>query len=113
MRTYSELRIIMETNPDLFKGLSPEKEVEFHEWLPDNIIIYNAFRKYALILKRRSKRKYHSARAIWERLRWNSMLTDKPEGDFKINNNNAPFVSRLIMKAEPELGGMFNVRGKK
>lgn len=110
MKSYPELQAIMDENPYLFEGLKPAREFTFREWLPRNMHIYKAFVRYAVQLKETKARKYYSARAIWERLRWDSMTADKPEGRFKLADTSMPFVSWLSMKAEPELEGMFQTR---
>lgn len=112
----------MDNDPLLFNGLTEDREVKFKEWLPENMHIYNAFIKYARELKWRYNRDYYSARAIWERLRWETMMEDsnpfnvdeKSKGPPpKISDLNMPFVSWLSMYAEPDLKGMFRKRKKK
>lgn len=110
--TYAELNIIMLNNPDLFKGLTPEREIKFKEWLPDNMAVYHAFVKYAKELRNYQIRNYYSARAIWERLRWDTMVSDTGKL-FKLSDLNMPFVSWLSMEAEPDLAGMFQKRKNK
>ncbi len=100
MRTYKELEVVL------------SREVEFKRWLPDNMHTYISFVNYARQLRRRGGRNYYSARAIWERLRWDSMIRESPQGTFKINGNHVPFTSWLVMEAEPDLAGMFRKRAK-
>ncbi len=46
---------------------------------------------------------------LFGRVRW--VLSLRTEGDaFKLNNNFAPFYSRLLMEREPDLAGMFDLR---
>lgn len=97
----------------LFGGLTEEREVKFKKWLPKNMHIYNAFIEYARELKWGNNREYYSARAIWERLRWDTMLQDTDGPPPKISDLNMPFVSWLSMSAEPDLEGMFRTRSKK
>lgn len=113
MRTYQKLEQIMKADIYLFDGLTPYREVIFKKWLPQNMKIYNAFISFAKKLKFARDRKYYSARAIWERLRWESLMQDSPEGEFKMSDLNMPFVSWLAMRAEPELRGMFKVKTRK
>jgi len=110
---YSKLKQVMDNDPLLFNGLTEEREVKFKEWLPENMHIYNAFIKYARELKWRNNRDYYSARAIWERLRWETMLEDSNGPPPKISDLNMPFVSWLSMYVEPDLKGMFRKRKKK
>lgn len=112
MKTYPELKSIMDEEPDLFKGLTPAREVKFKNWLLYNMRIYREFVKYAMILRSSRARKYYSARAIWERIRWETIIGDKPYGHYKLADRNMPFVSWLVMKAEPELAGMFQKKGR-
>ena len=111
--SYSELKQVMDNDPLLFDGLTEEREVRFKEWLPNNMHIYNAFIKYARELKWRNNRDYYSARAIWERLRWDTWIKDTDGPPPKISDLNMPFVSWLSMNAEPDLKGMFRTRRKK
>jgi hypothetical protein len=47
---------------------------------------------------------------LYEVLRWNYYMTTDSEDDYKLNNDfKAPY-SRLIMKQEPDLDGIFRVR---
>jgi len=111
--SYSELKQVMDNDPCLFHGLTKEREVKFKNWLPGNMHIYNTFVHYATELKWGSNRNYYSARAIWERLRWETMLEDSDGPPPKISDLNMPFVSWLSMYAEPPLKGMFRTRKKK
>ena len=107
MKNYVELQRIMDSDPYLFEGLKPEREFKFREWLPRNMHIYREFVKYAKKLKEVKGREYYSARTIWELIRWETIIADRPEGHYKMSDLNMPFVSWLVMKAEPELEGMF------
>jgi len=48
-------------------------------------------------------------KALWEVMRWNFWLR-RGDGEFKLNNNHAPYYSRLIMAREPDLAGVFETR---
>ena len=109
MTTYQDLCGVMENNPNIFLGLDEDRELKFREWLPENMRVYNAFVNFALELKRNARRDYYSARAIWERLRWQSLIEDT-DPDFKLSDSSMPFVSWLSMEAEPEMKGMFQKR---
>lgn len=110
IRSYEELFKLMDNEPHLFDGLTFEREIKFKKWLPNNMHIYFAFVGYAKDLKKTKKRQYYSARAIWERLRWDSFMSDSPQGEFKMCDLSMPFISWLSMRAEPELNGMFKKR---
>tara|TARA_R100000656_G_C3937315_1_gene126026 strand:+ start:125 stop:520 length:396 start_codon:yes stop_codon:yes gene_type:complete len=109
MTTYQDLCEVMKNNPNIFLGLDGGRELKFREWLPENMKVYNAFVSFALELKRNARRDYYSARAIWERLRWQSLIEDT-DPDFKLSDSSMPFVSWLSMKAEPEMEDMFQKR---
>ena len=48
---------------------------------------------------------------LFEVLRWNYyMETDDPNSDFKINNNYAPYYSRLIIDENPQWANVFELR---
>ena len=111
MTTYEELNEIMLDNPCLFEGLNEDRQEKFKDWLPGNMNVYQAFVGYARQLKKSAKRDYYSARAIWERLRWESMTADTGI-EYKINDLYMPFISWLSMAAEPDLAGMFQTRKK-
>lgn len=114
MKTYQELETIMDDNEDLFIGLVETGEYRFREWLKENMKIYRYFIRFAKDLKSAHKRDYYSARMIFERIRWETLIEEEIGGGvvFKINNNYAPFMSRLVMIAEHELEGMFQKRGR-
>lgn len=110
---YLRLKRVMDSDPFLFRGLTEERETRFKRWLPSNTHVYEAFVEYARELKYANRRNYYSARAIWERLRWDTMVHDKFGGDTKLSDVNMPFVSWLSMAAEPDLRGMFKKRIKR
>jgi hypothetical protein len=48
-------------------------------------------------------------KAVWERLRWETVI--RTSGfDFKLNNNYTSRYSRLIMNTEADLAGFFPIR---
>ena len=73
--------------------------------------VIEAFERYAIELKRNGNREYYSIKAILERLRWDSMLEDSAL-DYKLNNNHAACISRILMRLNPELDGMFQLRSQ-
>lgn len=113
MKTFVELKTIMDDNEDLFDGLVESGEYRFREWLKENMGIYCYFVRFAKTMKEVRDSKYYSARMIWERIRWETMLAEESKSGavLKLNNNYAPFMARLVMKANPELEGMFQKRG--
>ena len=75
----------------------------------DNPQVYAYLQGHALRLRRMGITHW-SMRNLWERLRMDYAVytNGKP---FKLDNNHAPFYSRLLMESEPELRGFFEVRG--
>ena len=112
MREYSELKEVMDFNPDLFDGLNPKLIIKFKVWIPDNVHIYNEFVKETLKTPIQEGRKRYSAGRIWQGLRWDTLLTENgiQSLDFKVNNNYCPYIAWLSMELEPELKGMFTKR---
>lgn len=50
---------------------------------------------------------------LWEVLRWYFWLETKGDVEFKLNNNYRSRYARLLMNQEPDLRGLFEVRGLK
>ena len=83
---------------------------DFLAWLYKNNAIWLSFVATALTANKGSHKQRFGAKAILEVLRWESFLTDS-EKTFKINNNRAPDLARLVMDCKPELRGYFQIRG--
>ena len=47
---------------------------------------------------------------LFEVMRWNHILKTDSKDEFKLNNDYIPFYSRLVMKDNPDLEGMFEIR---
>lgn len=47
---------------------------------------------------------------LWEVLRWNIYLTTEDPTGWKLNNNYRSRYARLILKQEPDLAGVFEIR---
>jgi len=109
MSLIEQIMRLIENSPDLFDGLKEEHREAFMNWLPNNTHVVTAFGKYAKQLKQKGNREYYSAYCIRERLRWDSMVSEVGT-EYKISNNNTPFISRLIMRMDPELRGMFRTK---
>ena len=105
---FPEIIRLIDSDPALFDGLDDSNRDAFIKWLPGNVHVVFAFGKYAKQLKRDGCRDYYSAYAIRERLRWDSMLSETGT-EYKLNNNQTPFLARLIMRMDPALRGMFRV----
>ena len=113
---YEQLQCIMEQNPDLFEDVSQEITEKFKKWLPKNMHVYRLFVKIALRIKLVKCKLKYSARAIfyimsWEtEIRENSEFVQGSELKFKISHTMSPYVSRLSMKAEPDLKEFFDIK---
>ena len=84
---------------------------DFDDWLIDNLHIWEAFEKQALLVSQRGF-KHYSARTIVEFLRHHTAIAE--EGSlWKINDHAIPHLSRLFMKVHPEHRGLFETRGMK
>jgi hypothetical protein len=77
----------------------------FHDKNPE---VYAELVAHALKLKR-AGRDVYGINSLIEVVRWHRNIQTRGD-EFKINNNYAPFYSRLIMQKEPRLDGFFNLR---
>lgn len=78
---------------------------EMEKYHKNNPQVYEAFELFTFQVIR-SGRKYFSARAIMERVRWNSQIEAKNDL-FKINDHQVPFYSRLFESNHPHHKGFF------
>ena len=111
MITYQQVANMLMFYPEVFDDIVPRYRKQFMEWWPTNMHVIEAFERYAIQLRRSGKREYYSIKAILERLRWDSMLEDSAL-DYKLNNNHAACISRILMRLNPELDGMFQLRSQ-
>ena len=80
----------------------------FAEWLEKNYHIFERFERECEKLWKRG-RKHFSSRTIIEHLRHESALSEA-DGEFKINDQCAPALSRLHIYLHPERTGFFELR---
>ena len=111
MITYQQVANMLMFYPEVFDDIVPRYRKQFMEWWPTNMHVIEAFERYAIELKRNGNREYYSIKAILERLRWDSML-EASALDYKLNNNHAACISRILMRLNPELDGMFQTRSQ-
>lgn len=111
MISYQQVATLLLFHPEVLDDIVPKYRKQFMEWWPINMHVIEAFEKYALQLKRSGQREYYSIKAILERLRWDSMLEDSAL-DYKLNNNHVSCISRILMRLNPELDGMFKTRNQ-
>jgi hypothetical protein len=111
MITYQQVAHLITFEPEILDEVKYRYRKQFIEWFPLNMHVIEAFERYAIELKRNGNREYYSIKAILERLRWDSMLEDSAL-DYKLNNNHAACISRILMRLNPELDGMFQLRSQ-
>lgn len=92
----------------LFREVAPHIVDAFFKHHAENPKIYERFKTYARQL-RQAGREYHSAQAIIERVRWDSMVSSATE-QFKINNNHPSCYARMLMIEDPSFIGFFRRR---
>ena len=83
---------------------------DFVWWLEKNHAIWQGFANKAIQAYLSNHKRRFGAKAILEILRWESMVSEA-DITFKINNNRAPDLARLVMDCKPELKGYFQIRG--
>lgn len=81
---------------------------DFDGWLRDNIVIWERFELEATRTWMAGRRHY-SARTLIEYIRHDTMLSEA-SGEWKINGNFVPDLSRLYMLAHPDRAGFFELR---
>ena len=111
MITYQQVAQLITFEPEILDEVKYRYRKDFIAWFPLNMHVIEAFERYAIELKRNGNREYYSIKAILERLRWDSMLEDSAL-DYKLNNNHAACISRILMRLNPELDGMFQTRSQ-
>lgn len=90
----------------VFDATMVDKFVRFHE---DNPHVYCALRRLAREWINHTGRRKLGIGALFERARWDiAIATNDPE--FRLNNNHRSFYARLLMRREPDLGGLFELR---
>jgi len=78
---------------------------EFEIYHTENPKIYEAFERFTFAVIA-TGRKYFSARAIIERMRWYSQIEDNSV-TFKVSDHPMPFYARLFERNHPEYAGFF------
>lgn len=86
-----------------------EAEQKFRQFHAANPRVYETLVRLSREALARGRRKI-GIKMLIEVVRWEIWLTTSDE-DFKINNNYAPRYARLMMEKEPDLAGVFNLRG--
>jgi hypothetical protein len=81
----------------------------FNEYHKSNPEIYNLFVKFTNMATQRKK--YYSAKAIFHRIRWESMISG--EGDYKIDDGWISHYARKFMDDFPQHSGFFQTRDRR
>ena len=89
---------IVQHNPTQFSD-------EFEDWIKDNLHIWKAFEKEALLVRAKG-REHYSARTIIEFLRHHSAVSEVG-GMWKINDHSVPYLGRLFVLVHPEAKNFF------
>ncbi len=98
-------------------GITPESDTDqaltpaekFEKYHRENPAVYRAMVLLCQQWINRTGRRKLGINSLVERVRWEiAIATNDPE--FKINNNFAPWYARLIMRQEPELAELFDLR---
>ena len=110
IRNYQDYERLMERHPGLFDDLRKDREW-FEKWLRNNLHIMDAFQRYAQRLHFKGKRDTYGAQAILERIRWDSYFREA-DSAYKVCNDSASFMARLVMVDQPYLFGMFRTRNE-
>jgi hypothetical protein len=87
----------------------------FEEFHKNNPEIYTLFIKFTNMVIER-KRKYYSAKAIFHRIRWESMISSDTHqllGDYKIDDGWISHYARKFMDDFPQHQGFFQTRDRK
>lgn len=91
-----------DADPD---GSSPEAFATYHAANPQ---VYAAFKMFTGQLLKAGHRERLGAKLIIERIRWESLVSGG--GEYKVNNNYAPYYARLFMADHPQYDGVFATR---
>jgi hypothetical protein len=81
----------------------------FHAANPD---VYTELVRLARKAKAKGKTRL-SMRMLWEALRYNLTLAIEGDGEYRLNNNHVARYARLVVEQEPDLAGLFELRGVK
>ena len=87
----------------------------FEEFHKNNPEIYTLFIKFTNMVIER-KRKYYSAKAIFHRIRWESMISSDTHqllGDYKIDDGWISHYARMFMDDFPQHSGFFQTRDRR
>jgi len=105
--TFDDVPITKQERPELFLiDLKPNIVEKFFEYHKQNPEVYEMFKRFAYEARKRWR--HFGAKAIFERLRWETNVSST--GDFKLNNNFPSAYSRLLILEDPSFRGFFELR---
>lgn len=86
---------------------------KFEKFDKENPHVYKKLVDIAFIAKKSGIKKL-STKLLFEKLRWDYMVsTTHPDDEFRLNNSYTSFYARKIMKENPKLQGLFEIREKR
>ena len=98
-----------DAQPSLFDG---GRESDFERYDRENPDIWEMFKKFTFqaidAQERRNAAVRVGARAVYERIRWQTMVYGNDQ--FKVNNNYTAAYARKFMSKYPEYAGIFQTR---
>jgi hypothetical protein len=94
---------------DLMALIDDTPQGRFERFHAENPHVYDELVKAARLYRQQTGNAKCGMTLLVGRVRWVLALRTSGDG-FRLNNNYAPFYSRLIMAQEPDLAGMFDLR---
>ena len=109
---YDDGEVITAMQNNMHGKWTKENFEEFHKNNPEIYILFIKFTN--MVIER--KRKYYSAKAIFHRIRWESMISSDTHqllGDYKIDDGWISHYARMFMDDFPQHQGFFQTRDRK
>ena len=109
---YDDGEVITAMQNNMHGKWTKENFEEFHKNNPEIYILFIKFTN--MVIER--KRKYYSAKAIFHRIRWESMISSDTHqllGDYKIDDGWISHYARMFMDDFPQHQGFFQKRDRK
>tara|TARA_R100000963_G_scaffold24646_1_gene16885 strand:- start:679 stop:1008 length:330 start_codon:yes stop_codon:yes gene_type:complete len=97
-------------SPSMSRFAHTNDKMSFMDYHRQHPWIYATLRALAFEAKAEGKTRI-GMMALVNQIRWSNARGSTTD-DWKMNNNYCPDYARLLMVQEPELSGMFEVRGK-
>lgn len=93
-------------DPLRFDEVLPKFKYNYLAWYPENEHIIQRFEEISVFLKINGKRDFYGANAVWEHIRWRTLLESSWD-EYKLPAFACPLTSRAVMALNPELENMF------